>query len=119
MPESSTRTLLPAGKGTSRRASERVSSSSARSRPARLDAIWSMMPQRTPAWTISARCASWAMRTSSSGWRVRSRSARKVATSSAALDDSPTPIGTSESTRMSTGGTSMPIARASTRQPYT
>ena len=32
---------------------------------ARLDAIWSMMPQRTPTYSISARCAIWAISTSS------------------------------------------------------
>ena len=49
MPESSTSTALLGGSDTRARSSVRVSRKSAREVSARLDAIWSMMPQRTPA----------------------------------------------------------------------
>ena len=54
---------------------------------------------------------------SSSEAPVSSRSARSVATSSAALDDRPTPIGTSDSTWICSGGTSTPRACSSAMQP--
>ena len=59
------------------------------------------------------------MRTSSNGRASSSRSARSVATSSAALDDSPTPIGTFDVTWMSSGGTSKPTSSVTATQPWT
>ena len=70
-----------------------------------------MMPQRTPAYSISARCAMLRDLDVVDGSAEQPAQARSVATSSAALDDRPTPIGTSDSTWMSSGGTARPASR--------
>ncbi len=67
---------------------------------ARLDAIWSITPHITPTYSCSTFCPIKARSTSSSGRPYSSRSARSVASSSAALLDSP-PEGTSDQTQMS------------------
>ncbi len=67
-----------------------------------------MIPQLTPAYLISACWPICAIATSSKGKVSRARRARKMATSRAALEDNPTPIGTLEETWMFNGGTSKP-----------
>ena len=62
----------------------------------RAHAIGSMTPIGTPMKSVSTRRASPASTTSSMGNWNRSRSARSVATTSDALDDSPLPSGTSD-----------------------
>src|SRR5438552_1311729 len=61
-----------------------------------------MIPHRAPTNSFSASCPSWASRTSSRLTRSNAwRSARRSATSSAALEDTPAPSGTSDSIRSS------------------
>ncbi len=83
----------------------------------RLDAIWSITPTGAPTNSTSARCPSSASRTSSSSHPNASRSARSIETSSAALDDSPLPSGTSESTRAS--NPESVLGRATAVTPWT
>ena len=75
-------------------ASVRVSRNSASPSRPRLDAIWSMMPTGAPTKSFSAARPALASATSSSGSAKRVRSARSTLISSAALDESPPPIGT-------------------------
>ena len=55
-----------------------------------IEVSWSIIPHGTPEAACSAR---WQARASSSGERGVSRRARAIATSRAALDDSPAPMG--------------------------
>ncbi len=84
---------------------------------ARLEAIWSMMPQLTPAYWISACCAICASVTLSSCSLSSVRSARSVATSSAADDDRPVPSARLDRTYTRSGGTFAPRSSSSRMQP--
>ena len=63
-------------------------------RPA-AEIIWSMMPQRTPTHSFSARCPNFAIVAASQGKPDTAANARATANSRAAEDDKPAPTGTS------------------------
>ena len=85
-------------------------------RPA-VAASWSMMPHGTPTKSFSARWASRASSTGGSSTPCRSSSARPVAHSSAALDDSPAPAGTELAMTRSAPPTGWPASRAAHATP--
>ena len=86
---------------------------------ARLHAMGSVTPAGPPRKSFSARWPSSAICTSSSGSANAARSARSIATSSAALDDRPPPSGTSDSTLASKPRMSSPIPRRAAVTPCT
>src|SRR3989442_759720 len=107
-----TTSSAPAGKATLRCSRLRVSIRSALPPTPRLAAIWSITPTRTPTNSFSARWPRSASSTSSSGRRKAARSARSTATSSAALEARPAPIGTLDARRRSKPRISAPSARS-------
>jgi hypothetical protein len=91
-------TAVAGGSGTARVSSERQSMSRQLLRTPQAEIIWSMIPQPTPTHSFSARWASRAIADGSHGRSAAPAKARAVASSSAALDESPAPTGTSPAT---------------------
>jgi hypothetical protein len=100
-------------------ASVRVSRKRAVRSSARLAAIWSITPTRTPTKSCSARWAASASATSSSASPNAARSVRSRLTVSAALDATPAPIGTLEAIRASKPRRRWPAAASAAVQPWT
>ena len=78
-----------------------------------------MMPQGTPAYSCSARWQSLANSNGAIAWPVMAASNVAVATSKAALLDSPPPSGTVESITASNAGTHTPRAENPATTPRT
>ncbi len=107
------------GSGTRSKCSERVSRNSAAPAVPRLTTIWSMMPVGAPTNSFSAHFPAIASSTSSRRRSKAARRARQTLTSSAALEDSPLPIGTVDSMRMSAPRRWNPRFRSATVTPCT
>ena len=88
-------TTVPAGSGTARVFSERQSISTAWPSSPAAEIIWSMIPQFTPTQRFSARWARRAIAPASQSIPETAAKARAVASSSAALEERPAPMGTS------------------------
>src|SRR3712207_75347 len=78
-----------------------------------------MTPTGAPTTSVSARRAATASWVRSTSAPARFTTARATAASSAALDDSPAPTGTSDPTTTSTPGTATPASDSAHRTPRT
>ena len=86
---------------------------------ARATTSWSMTPVGTPTNTVSALWATAASRAGSKGAPARSERAPAAATSRAALEDRPAPVGRSLVTETSAPSTSTPSPASAHATPAT
>ncbi len=114
---SSARSAAATSSGTACACSDRQSRKTAWPAWASSAAIWSITPTGAPTTSFSARWPASASSVRDSVEPVRSATARATAPSSAALEDSPPPTGTSESTMTSSPGTATPASRSAHTTP--